>query len=318
MTGRTKIIGGIAIAAIVGGVFWFLNTGRTEITYNRVSEEDATKALAVLSKDQDNDGLKDWEEELWNTDALNPDTDGDGTSDGEEIPLGRNPNVAGPDDALDKETIETKTVPGGGEWTETDKLSREFFAKYLAIKQSGVPFTAEEEEKLLNEFAGRYTEPKPTKLYTESDIVFAQTDDEAAVRAYANAIGAVLNAHKENGEDELTIFERALQNDDEIDLANLEHRVRRYESMSSDFKKVLTPKNLAGMHIALLNSLEALKESVAGMAMAFTDPVRTLSLAAMYPTALDALTVAFDDIAGFLALKQITFREDEPGRILME
>lgn len=51
-------------------------------------------------RDSDNDGLSDWDEELYKTDPNNPDTDGDGTLDGEEIKLGRNPLVRAPGDKL--------------------------------------------------------------------------------------------------------------------------------------------------------------------------------------------------------------------------
>ncbi len=51
-------------------------------------------------KDSDNDGLKDWEEELYKTDPKNPDTDGDGYIDGEEVNSGHSPLVKSPGDAL--------------------------------------------------------------------------------------------------------------------------------------------------------------------------------------------------------------------------
>jgi len=50
------------------------------------------------NKDTDNDGLRDWEEELLKTDPLNPDTDMDGYLDGEEINSGHNPLVKSPGD----------------------------------------------------------------------------------------------------------------------------------------------------------------------------------------------------------------------------
>lgn len=315
MTPKTKTFVGIAAVIIIGVGVWFAYTGRSEISYNRVSPAEASKAVAVLSKDQDGDGLKDWEEELWHTDAQKPDTDGDGTPDGEEVRLGRNPVKAGPDDALDKETIENKTVPGGGSWTETDRLSRELFAKYLSIKQSGAPFTAEDEEKLLTDFLSRYPESRPSTLYAEKDIVLAATDDETALRAYGNALGKVINAHKEGGENELIIFERALQNEDEIDLQNLDARIKRYEAMLSDFKAIPSPKSAAALHIALLNSIEGLRESVAGMAVAFTDSVRTLSAGVAYPTAIENLTKTLADISTLLKERGVVFGENEPGYI---
>lgn len=48
-----------------------------------------------LFKDADNDGLTDEEEVLYGTDATNPDTDGDGYLDGEEVDSGYNPAGSG-------------------------------------------------------------------------------------------------------------------------------------------------------------------------------------------------------------------------------
>ena len=318
MSPQTKTLVGIAAVIAIGAGAWFLYTGRSEISYNRVSPEEASKAVAVLSKDTDGDDLKDWEEELWHTDKARPDTDEDGTPDGEEVKLGRNPTKAGPDDALDKETIEAKTVPGGGSWTETDRLSRELFAKYLAIKQSGAPFTAADEEALLEDFLSRYPEAKQSKLYAEGDIRLSATDDATALRAYGNALGTVINNYKEKegAENEVAIFERALQNDDELDLANLDGRIKRYDSMLTEFKAVPVPKSAAAPHLDLLNAIEALKESTEGMAGAFTDSVRALSAGIAYPDAITKLTKAFSDLSGLLKERGVVFGENEPGNIL--
>lgn len=50
------------------------------------------------NKDTDNDGLKDWEENLYKTSIYDADTDNDGYLDGEEINSGHNPLVKGPND----------------------------------------------------------------------------------------------------------------------------------------------------------------------------------------------------------------------------
>lgn len=59
------------------------------------AEDKIAQRTEELSKDQDQDGLKDWEETLWQTNESNPDTDGDGMSDGEEVSLGRSPTEKG-------------------------------------------------------------------------------------------------------------------------------------------------------------------------------------------------------------------------------
>ncbi len=50
--------------------------------------------------DADHDGLTNKEESYWNTDFQNPDTDGDGYKDGEEVASGHDPLKPGPNDLL--------------------------------------------------------------------------------------------------------------------------------------------------------------------------------------------------------------------------
>ena len=54
----------------------------------------------ALDADWDNDGLANREESFWNTDPNNPDTDGDGYLDGEEVASGHDPLKPSPDDLL--------------------------------------------------------------------------------------------------------------------------------------------------------------------------------------------------------------------------
>jgi len=53
--------------------------------------------------DHDFDGLADWEEEIYKTDPNNPDTDGDGYLDGEEVASGFDPTKKAPNDKLQDE-----------------------------------------------------------------------------------------------------------------------------------------------------------------------------------------------------------------------
>jgi hypothetical protein len=66
--------------------------------------------LEEPDNDTDNDGLSDNDERAWGTDFTNPDTDGDSFKDGEEIASGHNPNVAGPDDLINKKQNVTQRI----------------------------------------------------------------------------------------------------------------------------------------------------------------------------------------------------------------
>ena len=86
----------IGIVLLVGGLIFVLKySNKGSLLGSRTSE-----VSQESFKDSDNDGLRDWEEELYHTNPNNPDTDGDGYLDGEEINSGHNPLIKAPGDKL--------------------------------------------------------------------------------------------------------------------------------------------------------------------------------------------------------------------------
>ena len=73
-----------------------------ESTQGQSQETNKKSSDYFNESDIDQDGLFDYEEPLYGTDPLNPDTDGDGFLDGEEISSNRNPLIKGPNDELKK------------------------------------------------------------------------------------------------------------------------------------------------------------------------------------------------------------------------
>lgn len=86
----------LGIILIIGGVVFVWKYAKKESLLGIKFEKRTEESF----KDSDNDGLKDWEEELFHTNPLNPDTDGDGYLDGEEVDSGHNPLVKAPGDKL--------------------------------------------------------------------------------------------------------------------------------------------------------------------------------------------------------------------------
>ncbi len=62
---------------------------------------DTTKPLLPVEEDLDQDGLANADESYWNTDSENPDTDGDGYLDGEEVASGFDPKTPNSTDGGD-------------------------------------------------------------------------------------------------------------------------------------------------------------------------------------------------------------------------
>ncbi len=94
----------LIIAFLTIGALGFLLIGssflRDVITKNSGLSFLASAELSNPTKDTDRDGLDDTDESYWNTDFQNPDSDGDGFLDGEEVASGHDPLKSGPDDLL--------------------------------------------------------------------------------------------------------------------------------------------------------------------------------------------------------------------------
>ena len=85
----------VFIAGVVFAAAEFLNKPSSFSETASATRPITARELALIDKDSDSDGLKDWEETLWKTDPKNPDSDGDSYLDGLEVKNGYSPSGAG-------------------------------------------------------------------------------------------------------------------------------------------------------------------------------------------------------------------------------
>lgn len=317
-----KLISTVLALALVGGAVFYAATRepKTETVYATPEEESVAKAAAILAKDADSDGLKDWEEELWGTDSKNPDTDGDKTHDGEEIRLGRDPLKPAPDDLLTTEEIATKTTLNEGEPTETDAFARAFFARYLAIKQSGKQFTADEEKKLLEEMFASPPPLEAVRTFSEGELDIVEDDSDEPFRAYGNALAAALKKHgtpEAKRRNEFEAVQEAVEAEEPVDVAFLTARATVYQQTLAELLAIPVPRAAAANHRDLLNALSGLAQATEGMKHLADNPIRALSSVGYYPHAFSLLFASLDRITTQMQVRKIPFEKDEPGYLLL-
>lgn len=114
------LLGAMVVAAVLIIAVFFVNILPDNLGANILKTLDlnALNQKTVISErenngdlnqsDIDSDGLLDYEEVLYGTDPLNPDTDGDDFWDGEEVASKRNPLVPGPNDELTNNNLTEK------------------------------------------------------------------------------------------------------------------------------------------------------------------------------------------------------------------
>ncbi|MBU2564330.1 thrombospondin type 3 repeat-containing protein [Patescibacteria group bacterium] len=166
------------------------------------------------SIDTDNDGLKDWEEELYKTDPLNPDTDADGYLDGEEINSGHNPLIKSPGD---KQVF--YPLPLGDKYNITNKIYSDIetvFKSYIEQKDqyardhpeinSAEEYLAQVSSNTLNEMIKRSVLYNEGNWLEKAEVVLQELPEIFNIEISDNDI----NISEDNTEVEIDIYKKSL------------------------------------------------------------------------------------------------------------
>lgn len=248
----------ILIATIFAiGLILFIGTYAKKSAFSQITSLGGREiTIEDQNRDSDNDGLKDWEENLYKTDSLNPDTDVDGYLDGEEINSGHNPLIKGPNDMQafyplpigDKYNITDKIFADLGAVVESYVQQKNQYAQDHPEIMSSEEYLAQVSDSTLTEMIRRaliYNEedwaaqaaeilealPEVFKIeISDSDIKTSENNNYETLKAYAENLLLYLNSgdfllQDQNltslkdalsGGDLLQIDELILANDDEI------------------------------------------------------------------------------------------------------
>lgn len=242
-----------------------------------------TERTPINETDTDSDGLKDWEETLWNTDTANPDTDGDGTSDGDEVAIGRDPNVAGPNDVYDA--------------SATIDISPQTLSEEVA------------QRLLVDTLSGRDPESIATDL-SESITSRAQTYTPLTIEGIIVVAGGTDALIRYGGQVD-TAFAQARANTDVTiptsdDLTNpstlntLAQVGVVYQSAYSNLRGVAVPSEVATHHLNLINALGAGATHLSTVESLLVDPALGLAGLLALAEVSEQLTTAQNELARFL------------------
>ncbi len=321
------IITVIVITVLLGGgIAVFLSTRESASKFFAESNEKEMREIAekLVASDEDEDGLLDWEESLWKTDVKNPDTDSDGTSDGEEIRIGRDPLKPTPGDEITVQSIEVfrDTAVTDAQIKNsnlTAEFAKNFFVEYAKTKEAGLPVgimgaSIEKVENLIPQDQYENREP----LFTEEDILIAPSEDNYSLREYGNAVGRAFENHPVVGENMLDVLYRALRSGNKAELDKLRDAASSVGLLAEEIISIRVPEPLVENHLDLLNALAFFNEILVAFGNTYEDPLGATIAMTYYPKTAKELAIIGISTAKYLESRNIVYTRNDPGHVFNE
>jgi len=263
---KVVVVGLIGVVIIVGTLLFIKGENSDSQATNKdniVASAPNVKETAEI--DTDGDGLRDWEEVLWNTDPQKSDSDGDGTPDGEEVRAERDPTISGPSDGVAEATTEASDDPQ----TATEEFAKSAFAQYL-ISTSGSPEDPNAGDKII----GGVVDAGKISFYTKSDIRTTAGNSTSDIEIYGYAIANILNKYSYyTKQDEPTLLQKLLESRNKEDAETLVEAASTYRLISSSLLAISAPPKVADFHLYLTNLYYGMYQSVNQMSKSLEDPI---------------------------------------------
>jgi len=249
------------------------------------------------TKDTDEDGLPDWQEEIWGSNKNNPDTDGDGTADGKEVNENRNPIIAGPDDKIlsDKEIalqyVPNKTDPD----SVTSILSKNLLLRLAQLQQSG-QYNTETRDELATDLVDQtlsdvqIPDKYPTNLFMTFD-----SNDKKKLEEYKNKI---INIQK----NELL---KINPNNEDLELI-----ITGFKNIAFQLSIISVPVELLSVHAKIANGYYIAAEALINLKMSDEDPVLGILSIPIYKKVSEEQPILYQQVQNYLEDNGIIFNEN--------
>lgn len=246
--GTIIVIVVLLIVALGVGFLWYLG-------HRSITEQNASLAVKIAQKDADNDGLSDEMEAIWNTDKNNPDTNGDGVSDGAEVLDFKSPTA-----------------------TSTDKTITDANLRLQALVQNAM---TKKGSPLINLAPEEIT---ASITFSEKDLQITQTETVASITRFRDEIRRTLQTHltQVTGQEPELLVD-FVGNGNRLSLAAINLEKDKYIAMLKELLAIRVPESAANQYLEMLNILGSVVENINYMSRAESEPLLAIKSAQILP-----------------------------------
>lgn len=302
----------VVVATVVAVVIFRNETSLGKESAMRVTLSDTTTPRTESEeKDSDGDKLKDWEEELWELSPVNPDTDGDGTGDYQEVENRRKTVADAPAIVLD--SIDPDAAPP----TATELAGKILLSQFLTAKEAGVPLK-NNSIALAGEIAlGTADLERNYPILSTSDLNIIPGTMSA--KAYGNAIGAALMTTSDTPElSEYAVMVEYIQTaDSEKFQKDMDAVVKSYNTTIDHLMSTGVSADRASAHLALTNAVIAVRTDLVDLSKVGDNPLMAIAALDAYRKDSSLMTGLFEKLRASLKDSNTEFLPGEPGYIFV-
>jgi hypothetical protein len=277
------IRGGVALGLLA--IILVVQTTWFKSLFNKKTAEESASTVTVgdiVDKDSNQNGIMDWEEQLWGLDPTKALTNG----------------------VSNKELISQKKKALGIEdnsnelLNETDVLARDLFTLTSALSQSG-----EVNDQALQGVAAKFGSVIDVKSlqnnYSLKNLPTVKTT-ETSLNQYYNTMGKILTKYDENSTS-IDALISALESGDLSQLSSLKDTAVTYKNLAKEMSVIAVPIGVAEYHLAIINSIYGMSQSFSYIIQLEDNGVNGLAGIALYKGYSNRLGTALVDLSDYFA-----------------
>ena len=216
--------------------------------------------------DPDRDGLDNQQEIIWGADPFNPDTDGDGYKDGEEVKSGHNPLVPGPDDLIsaDNLTLELSNLAVAGLAEGSLQADSPNYEKALADITSAI---------------GDSVKYSFNKEISDSEITVVDSNDQtiseyfSTIAPYTQTFGRLINDQLINIPEHMNAIGKNGFGDPKLK-SYFSNQAAQYQEIVQKGARIKVPKSLSGANLEFLSLALQMHDVSEAIARGEDDPLK--------------------------------------------
>lgn len=311
---NARIIAAVVIAAAMIGVSFWLTSAKPRLA-SALSTDELLRAY--VEQDTDQDGLPDWQEEVYGTDPANPSSVEAGMTDAEAVARGYVDPAFLSEPAPEPITDKDIPVPTPADTSLTAQFSHQFIEEYFAAG-GGKNVSEEEQAKIIENLIATFSREAEARLDSAYTRVSLQVRADADAMTYAGALEAMLQSSLPTENSDMPGLANALIERGDAKAGNrLLELARVYGSLATKLLALPVPSELADEHLMLVRAYDRVSKAGSVLSRYEEDPVSALGALSVFVPARDDIISATKGIAESI-LAEGEPETGEPGALLVE